>query len=227
MLRHCSRGVRSLVLVSGMLAAASLISGCASSPRPQSRPSEPLADLVWLAGSWLHVAGDGTLIEEHWTGPAGGMMLGVGRTVEPVEEDPDAAYRLASWETFRIESRPDGSVVYLASPMGRQPPTPFTLEPAPATQRAWRLVFTNPQHDFPQVITYELQGGRDRLLVTIASLPPDPSGPTAEQPVAAESIAWLFRRMEHPSEQLWRRLDHQRHMMDHDAFRHGTYKTTR
>lgn len=229
MISRLRRWITMFMVSSAMAVAGLLLSGCASSPRPESKPSEPLADLVWLAGSWLHVAEDGALIEEHWTGPAGGTILGVGRTIEPVEEDSDAdaAYRTVSYEYLRIESQPDGSIVYLASPQGRQPPTPFALEPAPMSERDWRLVFTNPDHDFPQRIVYELQGSRDRLRVTISTLRADPSRPEPERPSAAESIAWLFRRMEGPTEQLWRRIDHQRHMMDHSAFIHGTYKTPR
>src|SRR5690349_255173 len=41
--------------------------------------SRPTAALAWLAGCWERRAGD-RLIEEQWTAPRGGMLLGVGRT---------------------------------------------------------------------------------------------------------------------------------------------------
>ena len=57
---------------------------------------------------------------------------------------------MLSFEFLRIESDQDG-LVYLASPRGR-PATPFRLvESAKA-----RVVFANPQHDFPQRILYWL-----------------------------------------------------------------------
>jgi hypothetical protein len=79
-------------------------------------------------------------LEEHWIQPAGGMMLGVSRTV--------AGGRTVSFEFLRIESRADGTF-YVAQPQGR-PPVEFKL-----TQRAEnRAVFENLQHDHPKIIRY-------------------------------------------------------------------------
>ncbi len=38
-------------------------------------------DLVWLSGSWQQGSGD-DVIEEHWTLPAGGSLIGMSRTVK-------------------------------------------------------------------------------------------------------------------------------------------------
>ena len=55
-----------------------------------------------------------------------------------------------SFEYLRIQRTPSG-IVYLASPAGRDP-TPFPL----TTLEDRRVVFENPDHDFPQRITYWL-----------------------------------------------------------------------
>jgi hypothetical protein len=101
-----------------------------------------LAELAWMAGSWANEQ-DGKRSEEHWTAPAGGMMLGVHRDVEGAS---------GSFEFLRIEESA-GKVTYLASPQGR-PATPFEL----VESSAQRAVFANPKHDFPQRILYWRDG---------------------------------------------------------------------
>ena len=104
-----------------------------------AQSQEPLSDLAWLAAGWQGTIGEAQ-IEEHWIQPAGGMMLGVSRTV--------AGGRTVSFEFLRIESRADGTF-YVAQPQGRAP-VEFKL-----TQRAEnRAVFENPQHDHPKIIRY-------------------------------------------------------------------------
>lgn len=44
--------------------------------------------------------------------------------------------------------------MYLASPKGRQPATPFKM----IEMAANKVVFENPEHDFPQRIIYEREG---------------------------------------------------------------------
>ena len=97
-------------------------------------------DLKWLAGSW-RLEKSGTVIEEQWNAPAGGVMLATGRTVK--------TGKLVEFEFLRIEQRGD-SLVYLAQP-GGQPPTEFPLESMTPTE----VVFANLQHDFPKRIRYK------------------------------------------------------------------------
>jgi hypothetical protein len=108
--------------------------------------------LAWLAGRWVSES-DTSTVEEMWLAPAGGSMVGVNRTVS------DGA--TVAFEFLRI-ARHGETVVYLASPGGRYPPTSFELIEID-TRRA---VFANPDHDFPQRITYVRDG--DRLTATIA-----------------------------------------------------------
>jgi hypothetical protein len=133
------------ILVAGLGLA---LAGCRSTPEPMdaAEPGHDLAGLAWLAGSWVLVSGD-AVSEEHWTGARGGTMLGVNRTV--------IDGRTVAFEYVRIEATPEG-IVYLASPGGRHPPTRFGL----IASGPQRLVFENPDHDFPNRIVYERRGDR-------------------------------------------------------------------
>ncbi|MHC4590984.1 MAG: DUF6265 family protein [Planctomycetota bacterium] len=155
------------ILVSGLGLA---LAGCQTTPHAQTggEPGSDLAGLGWLTGSWVLVSG-GAVSEEHWTRPRGRTMLGLNRTV--------IDGRTAAFEYVRIEDTPDG-VVFLASPQGRHPPTPFALvESGPH-----RAVFENPGHDFPNRIVYERRG--DRLDARI-------EGKQDGQPISEE---WSWRR---------------------------------
>ncbi|MBX7105948.1 MAG: hypothetical protein K1X57_17835 [Gemmataceae bacterium] len=99
------------------------------------------ADLAWLAGPWVGVRGAAS-IEERWSPPLGGAMLGVSRTV--------SRDRMVAFEFLRIVER-DGGLVYVAQPNG-VPPTEFVLTESGKS----RAVFENPRHDSPQRIVYEL-----------------------------------------------------------------------
>jgi hypothetical protein len=106
-------------------------------------------DLAWLAGAWVGTRGAGgtTSIEERWSPPLGGAMLGVSRTV--------SRGRMSAFEYVRIVER-DGGLVYIAQPGGAAP-TEFVL----TELGGMRAVFENPRHDYPKRIVYELsaEGG--------------------------------------------------------------------
>ena len=99
--------------------------------------------LAWIAGHWAGPVGRANS-EEHWLAPAGGAMLGLSRTI--------ARDRMVGFEFLRIEKRADG-IFYIAQPGGR-PPTDFKLTQSTETS----VVFENPRHDHPKVITYRLDG---------------------------------------------------------------------
>lgn len=107
-------------------------------------PKSSLAELAWMAGSWVGTTG-GVEMEEHWTAPKGNSMIGMHRDV--------AKGRTMSFEFLRIEQQGD-QVVYLSMPGGRSPATPFPLKEVSGT----RVVFENPKHDFPQRIIYWKDG---------------------------------------------------------------------
>lgn len=98
-------------------------------------------DMAWLTGAWVGSGGPASM-EERWSPPKGGTLLGVGRTVK---ED-----KMVSFEFLRIVER-DGGLVYIAQPGGRAA-TEFVLTELDKQ----RAVFLNPRHDYPQRIVYEL-----------------------------------------------------------------------
>jgi hypothetical protein len=129
--------MRHLVTLTIPIVLALLIAAPADASEKGS-PTPTLADLSWMAGSWASRDG-GKLSEEHWTKPAGGLMLGVHRDIGGAK---------TAFEFLRIEES-SGKIAYLASPQGR-PATSFEL----IESTAQRAVFANPQHDFPQRILY-------------------------------------------------------------------------
>jgi len=103
-----------------------------------------LADLEWMSGHWAATIDD-VEMEELWTPPSGGVLLGLHR---------DVSKKRTSFEFLRITETNDG-IVYLAQP-GGQPPTSFALTESSAN----RVVFANPAHDFPKRIIYWLKDGQ-------------------------------------------------------------------
>jgi len=73
-----------------------------------------LEDLSWLAGDWETANAAERWTDEHWTTPAGGVMLGMSRTVK--------AGALSEFEYLRIVQKGD-DLVYIAHPGGRAPAT--------------------------------------------------------------------------------------------------------
>lgn len=123
-----------------------LVSGAcarASTREPSAGALEPVA---FLAGEWQTTTPEGD-VREAWGPPRGDAMLGTSHTI--------AAGRTVFFEYVRIEARSTG-IVYLASPLGRHPPTAFALVESDRD----RVVFENPEHDFPQRVIYEKHGER-------------------------------------------------------------------
>lgn len=127
--------MRYLGLPLGLTIAAFLCPGIpASAAAPPVTPS-----FNWLNGHWCSQTND-ELIEEYWLPAAGGLSLGVSRTVK--------AGKASAFEFMRIEND-QGVVAYIAQPQGR-PPTIFRLT---ASGADWAR-FENPQHDFPKRVEY-------------------------------------------------------------------------
>ena len=127
-----------------------LLSGRAAAQAPAT-----IGHAAWLAGCWVTQRGSAT-IEEQWMAPAGGTMLGMGRTIREG--------RLDDYELMLIRAR-DGRVDYEAHPM-MQPTAVFTATVISDTL----LQFENPRHDFPRLIAYQRRG-RDSLAARIAAGP--------------------------------------------------------
>jgi hypothetical protein len=119
----------SILLIAGVV--------CSQTPKPT------LKDLSWLAGCW-----EGTLrgseLNEQWMKPAGGVMLGMGRTV--------SNGKVREYEFLQIREEADGTINYVARPSG-QPEASFKVKQLQNNE----VIFENPEHDFPQRIIYRLQ----------------------------------------------------------------------
>lgn len=135
---------------------------------PSATAATDLKDLAWLAGNWSGLQ-DGMEMEELWTAPKGNTMLGVHRDVKGA--------RTVSFEFLRIEAKAD-VITYWASPGGR-PPTPFRM----IELKDKRVVFENPDHDFPNRIIYWIDSA--------GALHAKIEGTQGGKPAAAE---WIWRR---------------------------------
>lgn len=122
-----------------LLIAVAVLGLGASSTDPGARVTQ----VAWLAGCWEQAAGP-RLVEEQWTRPRGGLMLGSGRTVR--------ADTLVEYEQTRIFER-GGRLVYGANPSGQAPAEFESIELSDSS-----VTFENPTHDFPQRVIYRRRG---------------------------------------------------------------------
>ncbi len=123
---------------------------------PMPAPAKAsIGDLAWLSGNWLATRPTGSTVEEKWSSPKGGAMLGTSRSV-------NTSGKMFAFEFLRVVER-EGSLVYVAQPNGAAP-TEFVL----TENTSKRAVFENPRHDYPKRIVYELSG--DGLVATIGYL---------------------------------------------------------
>jgi hypothetical protein len=102
-----------------------------------------IAQVQWLAGTWIGTSG-GNTFEERWIPAAGGSMLAVARALR--------AGTMSSFEFLCIVQR-RGGLVYSAMPNGRSPATDFALTSIDDSS----ATFENPAHDFPKKIRYSLR----------------------------------------------------------------------
>lgn len=117
----------------------------------------PLDQLGWMAGCW---ESPNRAVFEMWSPPAGGLMVGAGRTV--------SRGQARAFEHLRL--RADGAqVVYTAIPSG-QVETDFRSSAVSADG----FTVENPSHDFPTRIIYR-RTGPDAMSVRVEG--PGPDGP--------------------------------------------------
>lgn len=144
------------VFLSSLLVSA-LAGSAAPTPPTPARPS--LADLGFMAGCWRGASEGGTVIDEYYTPPSENLILGMSRFTK--------GERVTSYEFTTIAARGDSDLVLTPRPSG-QSPADFNLtrlEPGIA-------VWSNPLHDFPQVISYR-RLGTDSLAARIEGPGPD------------------------------------------------------
>lgn len=115
----------------------------AGAPATAAAPGINVPPPAWLAGCWELRAG-ARVTHEQWMASAGGVMLGMSRTVvrDTVRE----------WEHLYLGPRA-GGLAYVARPV-RQAETAFGATAVNDTM----AVFENLAHDFPQRIIYRRRG---------------------------------------------------------------------
>ncbi len=115
-------------------------------------------NLDFMTGHWRSAPGPGNnapVSEEIWTDGAGGIYLGVNRTL--------VGDRAQAFEFLRIVRDEGGETRYCAQP-GGEPGACFRLVEAGDRH----AVFENPDHDFPQRIRYARSD--DVMTATISDL---------------------------------------------------------
>ena len=131
-----------LVLV--MLFLMAVITGLAQTPRQKPLQTKPtVEDLAWLTGCWEGRQGQ-AVIDEVWSKPGGGSMLGFGRTVKDG--------RTTAYEFMQVREE-NGSLTYMPQPQGGARVS-FPLKDSFGE----KMTFENKTHDFPQRVIYERKG---------------------------------------------------------------------
>lgn len=117
-------------------------------PSAAQEAKASINDLTWLGGCWeMNLHDKNLIVNEQWMRPAGGMMIGAGRTVK--------RGKAIDYEFLRIVEDA-GGIFYVAKPTGNKEETRFKLIRASANE----VVFENPEHDFPQRVLYKRDGDK-------------------------------------------------------------------
>jgi len=161
-----------VLICAAVLAAAAVNTGGAGGKSPAE---VTISDLAWLAGYWMSDK-RGTLAEECWLPPEGGVMLGLHRDVS---DDGNTFF-----EYLRIMQTAEG-IVYYTTPQGYDT-TKFKLNALSEDGNTTQAVFENPDHDFPNLIRYTLSG--DGLMAEVEGIDDD-------QKVVE---VWVWQRAEFP-----------------------------
>ena len=137
----CFEGGAQVLKVSNILPAVLIMIVSCVANAQTAKPS--INDLSWLAGCW-EANMRGNQVNEQWMKPAGGIMLGMARTV--------ILGKTIEFEFTQIREDKDGAIYYVAKPSG-QAEASFKLVKLENKE----AVFENPEHDFPQRVIYRLQ----------------------------------------------------------------------
>jgi hypothetical protein len=132
---------------------AALLAGSETSAPAAPSASPSLADLGFMAGCWRGGSDGGAVIDEYYTPPSENLILGVSRYTR--------GGRVSSYEFTTIAAEGDSDLVLTPRPVG-QSPADFNLIRLQPGMAVW----SNPGHDFPQVISYRRLGS-DSLVARI------------------------------------------------------------
>lgn len=115
---------------------------------PAIASAASIDDVAFMSGCWAAVGGEKGS-DEVWLRPAGGTMMGIGRTVKKG--------RTVTHEFMQIREV-NGTLTFFASPDGQE-----SAEFPMLSVSKMKVIFENKAHDFPQRVIYELRG-RDELV---------------------------------------------------------------
>jgi hypothetical protein len=101
-----------------------------------------ISQLKWLSGCW-EKTGDNYRSTEMWMDPDGQTMPGIGRVIKNG--------KTVNYEFMMIHTKEDEKIYLTAKPSG-QTEASFLLTKLSSEE----AVFENPQHDYPQLISYRI-----------------------------------------------------------------------
>jgi hypothetical protein len=100
--------MKSKTLLLGLiLLAASSLAQAAEPAAPAPLASVTVADFAWLTGTWQGEV-EGDFVEDQWSVPAGGVMVGTFRWVRGGKDG-----KLALYELLALEPGPEGPILWL------------------------------------------------------------------------------------------------------------------
>ena len=103
-----------------------------------------IEELSWMSGRWAETIRE-VEMEEIWSTPAGGVLIGMHR---------DISKKRTCFEFMRIAETADG-ITFFGQPGGKAAVAFRMIESAEQ-----RVVFANPEHDFPKRIIYWINDER-------------------------------------------------------------------
>lgn len=114
-----------------------------------------LSELEWLTGHWEHNGPDG-LLQESWTRQNDSVFTGRGSFTRGTD---------TLFAEFLELRQQNGDLFYIPTTIGQNGEKPVLFRLTSSGGNVW--VFENPQHDFPQRITYT-RVGSDSLVAEIS-----------------------------------------------------------
>jgi hypothetical protein len=155
-----------LLLALTLLAGTAIAAEPPTPNAPASFASVKVADLSWIAGNWQGEIG-GDFIEEQWSAPAGGTLMGMFRWIKGGKDGTVALYELLT-----LEPGAEGPILWLRhfSPglvarEDKEGALAFYL----VAHKPDEATFDNRDPGNPTRLTYRRQGD-DRLVVVLGKL---------------------------------------------------------
>ena len=130
-------------LIFSLLAAVLLPLASLAAPKKKPAPPPAIAKLVWLAGNW-RLEKNSELVDEQWMLPAGGVMLGMARSIEKG--------KIREFAFLQIREGPGGSLFFVRQVSGQKE---AAFQVKALTENS--VVFENQLQDYPQTVSYSLQ----------------------------------------------------------------------